>query len=72
MDDVSLDNLSFSPIPKYRRRLPGHLVQELSSGCSKVIWVKQVEAYNRVVHDIYRRLVNFGLAFEVKKARRLH
>ncbi|KAI5330933.1 PREDICTED: homeobox-leucine zipper [Prunus dulcis] len=65
--DVSLDNLRPSPISRSRRRPSGCLIQELPNGYSKVIWVEHVEVDDRSVHNIYRPLVNSGLAFGAKR-----
>ncbi|GMH05335.1 hypothetical protein Nepgr_007175 [Nepenthes gracilis] len=65
--DVSLDNLRTSPASRCRRRPSGCLIQELPNGYSKVIWVEHVEVDDRVVHSIYRALVNSGLAFGAKR-----
>ncbi|XP_057962912.1 homeobox-leucine zipper protein MERISTEM L1-like [Malania oleifera] len=65
--DVSLDNLRPSPIPRCRRRPSGCLIQELPNGYSKVIWVEHVEVDDRAVHNLYRSLVNSGLAFGAKR-----
>nr|CAN62139.1 hypothetical protein VITISV_039239 [Vitis vinifera] len=65
--DVSLDNLRSGPITRNRRRPSGCLIQELPNGYSKVIWVEHVEVDDRAVHNIYRPLVNSGLAFGAKR-----
>uniref|UniRef100_A0A5B7A2M5 Putative homeobox-leucine zipper protein MERISTEM L1-like n=2 Tax=Davidia involucrata TaxID=16924 RepID=A0A5B7A2M5_DAVIN len=65
--DVSLDNLRPSSISRCRRRPSGCLIQELPNGYSKVIWVEHVEMDDRAVHNIYRLLVNSGLAFGAKR-----
>ncbi|KAK9268043.1 hypothetical protein L1049_010482 [Liquidambar formosana] len=65
--DVSLDNLRPSPISRSRRRPSGCLIQELPNGYSKVIWVEHVEVDDRGVHNLYRQLVNSGLAFGAKR-----
>ncbi|GMN49839.1 hypothetical protein TIFTF001_019002 [Ficus carica] len=76
--DVSLDNLRPSPISRSRRRPSGCLIQELPNGYSKaippfllslisVIWVEHVEVDDRAVHNIYKPLVNSGLAFGAKR-----
>ncbi|KAB2637548.1 homeobox-leucine zipper protein MERISTEM L1-like [Pyrus ussuriensis x Pyrus communis] len=65
--DVSLDNLRPSPISRSRRRPSGCLIQELPNGYSKVTWVEHVEVDDRAVHNIYRPLVNSGLAFGAKR-----
>ncbi|XP_021719656.1 homeobox-leucine zipper protein PROTODERMAL FACTOR 2-like [Chenopodium quinoa] len=65
--DVSLDGLRPSPIPRCRRRPSGCLIQELPNGYSKVMWVEHVEVDDRAVHNIYRALVNSGLAFGAKR-----
>ncbi|KAK8612485.1 hypothetical protein V6N13_092600 [Hibiscus sabdariffa] len=65
--DVSLDNLRPNPVSKCRRRPSGCLIQELPNGYSKVIWVEHVEVDDRGVHNIYRAVVNSGLAFGAKR-----
>ncbi|XP_062088970.1 homeobox-leucine zipper protein MERISTEM L1-like [Humulus lupulus] len=65
--DVSLDNLRPSPISRSRRRPSGCLIQELPNGYSKVIWVEHVEVDDRAVHNIYKPLVNSGIAFGAKR-----
>ncbi|XP_043689446.1 homeobox-leucine zipper protein ROC2-like [Telopea speciosissima] len=65
--DVSLDNLRPNPGTKCRRRPSGCLIQEMPNGYSKVIWVEHVEVDDRAVHNIYRPLVNSGLAFGAKR-----
>ncbi|KAE8714912.1 Homeobox-leucine zipper protein MERISTEM L1 [Hibiscus syriacus] len=65
--DVSLDNLRSNPVTKYRRRPSGCLIQESPNGYSKVIWVEHVEVDDRAVHNIYRPVVNSGLAFGAKR-----
>ncbi|KAL6990809.1 Homeobox-leucine zipper protein PROTODERMAL FACTOR 2 [Sarracenia purpurea var. burkii] len=65
--DVSLDNLRPSAISRCRRRPSGCLIQELPNGYSKVIWIEHIEVDDRGVHNIYRPLVNSGLAFGAKR-----
>lgn len=65
--DVSLDVLRPSPVPRCRRRPSGCLIQELPNGYSKVIWVEHAEVDDRAVHNIYRALVNTGLAYGAKR-----
>ncbi|KAI3800309.1 hypothetical protein L1987_28396 [Smallanthus sonchifolius] len=49
------------------RRPSGCLIQELPNGYSKVTWVEHVEIDDGAVHDIYKVLVNSGLAFDAKR-----
>nr|GEV73703.1 homeobox-leucine zipper protein meristem L1-like [Tanacetum cinerariifolium] len=65
--DVSLDNLRPSVMSRSRRRPSGCLIQELPNGYSKVTWVEHVEFDDRAIHDIYRSLVNSGLAFGAQR-----
>ncbi|CAL9207583.1 unnamed protein product [Musa hybrid cultivar] len=65
--DVSLDSLRPSPVLRCRRRPSGCLIQEMPNGYSKVTWVEHVEVDDRSVHNIYRPLVNSGLAFGAKR-----
>ncbi|CAO2187258.1 unnamed protein product [Urochloa humidicola] len=65
--DVSLDSLRPSPVVKCRRRPSGCLIQEMPNGYSKVTWVEHVEVDDRSVHNLYKPLVNSGLAFGAKR-----
>nr|XP_018685149.1 PREDICTED: homeobox-leucine zipper protein ROC2-like isoform X1 [Musa acuminata subsp. malaccensis] len=65
--DVSLDSLRPSPVLRCRRRPSGCLIQELPNGYSKVTWVEHVEVDDRSVHNLYKPLVNSGLAFGAKR-----
>ncbi|CAI9292603.1 unnamed protein product [Lactuca saligna] len=65
--DVSMDNMGSSSISRCRRRPSGCLIQELPNGYSKVTWIEHVEVDNGDVHDIYKVLVNSGLAFGAKR-----
>uniref|UniRef100_A0ACD5V260 Uncharacterized protein n=1 Tax=Avena sativa TaxID=4498 RepID=A0ACD5V260_AVESA len=62
--DVSLDTLQGI---KCRRRPSGCLIQEAPNGYSKVTWVEHVEVDDRAVHNIYKLLVNSGLAFGARR-----
>ncbi|KAK7280177.1 hypothetical protein RJT34_25239 [Clitoria ternatea] len=65
--DVSLDHLRPSATSRSRRRPSGCLIQELPNGYSKVTWVEHVEVDDRAVHNLYKLLVNSGLAFGAKR-----
>ncbi|XP_062226827.1 homeobox-leucine zipper protein ROC2-like [Phragmites australis] len=65
--DVSLDSLRPSSVLKCRRRPSGCLIQEMPNGYSKVTWVEHVEVDDRSVHNIYKMLVNSGLAFGARR-----
>nr|XP_016486479.1 PREDICTED: homeobox-leucine zipper protein MERISTEM L1-like [Nicotiana tabacum]XP_016486480.1 PREDICTED: homeobox-leucine zipper protein MERISTEM L1-like [Nicotiana tabacum] len=65
--DVSLDNLRPTSTSRCRRRPSGCLIQELPNGYSKVTWIEHIEVDDRAVHNIYRPLVNSGLAFGAKR-----
>ncbi|KAJ8567804.1 hypothetical protein K7X08_020012 [Anisodus acutangulus] len=65
--DVSLDNLQPTSVSRGRRRPSGCLIQELPNGYSKVMWIEHVEVDDTAVHNIYRPLVNSGLAFGAKR-----
>ncbi|XP_078176453.1 homeobox-leucine zipper protein ROC2-like [Carex rostrata] len=65
--DVSLDGLRPGPTVRCRRRPSGCLIQEMPNGYSKVTWVEHVEADDRAVHNLYKPLVNSGLAFGAKR-----
>ncbi|CAL9057805.1 unnamed protein product [Musa banksii] len=61
--DVSLDTLRPPLVARCRRRPSGCLIQEMPNGYSKVTWVEHAEVDDGSVHDIYKPLVNSGLAF---------
>ncbi|CAL5070133.1 unnamed protein product [Urochloa decumbens] len=65
--DVSLDSLRPGSALKCRRRPSGCLIQEMPNGYSKVTWVEHVEVDDRSVHNIYKLLVNSGLAFGARR-----
>ncbi|XP_022877991.1 homeobox-leucine zipper protein MERISTEM L1-like [Olea europaea var. sylvestris] len=65
--DVSLDNLRDASVSRCRRRPSGCLIQDLPNGYSKVTWVEHVEVDDRAVHNIYKPLVNSGLAFGARR-----
>ncbi|CAN4078318.1 unnamed protein product [Withania somnifera] len=65
--DVSLDNLRPTSGTQCRRRPSGCLIKELPNGYSKITWVEHVEVDEKAVHDIYKPLVNSGLAFGAKR-----
>nr|CAB3485830.1 unnamed protein product [Digitaria exilis] len=65
--DVSLDSLRPGSVLKCRRRPSGCLIQEMPNGYSKVTWVEHVEVDDRSVHNIYKPLVNSGLAFGARR-----
>jgi homeobox-leucine zipper protein len=67
--DVSLDGLrSAAARGHFRRRASGCLIQEMPNGYSKVTWVEHVEAGDdAMVHDLYKPLVNSGLAFGARR-----
>ncbi|KAJ3698612.1 hypothetical protein LUZ61_002317 [Rhynchospora tenuis] len=65
--DVSLDSLRGNPVSRCRRRPSGCLIQEMPNGYSKVTWVEHIEVDDRSVHNLYKPLVNSGLAFGAKR-----
>nr|CAB3488346.1 unnamed protein product [Digitaria exilis] len=65
--DVSLDSLRPGSVLKCRRRPSGCLIQEMPNGYSKVTWVEHVEVDDRSLHNIYKLLVNSGLAFGARR-----
>ncbi|TMW82597.1 hypothetical protein EJD97_005570 [Solanum chilense] len=65
--DVSLENLRSTSVSRCRRRPSGCVIQELPNGYSKVTWIEHVEVDDRAVNNIYRPLVDSGLAFGAKR-----
>ncbi|XP_038705175.1 homeobox-leucine zipper protein MERISTEM L1-like [Tripterygium wilfordii] len=62
--DVSLE----SPISRCHRRPSGCLIQEMTSGYSKVTWVEHVEVQelDEGVDDLYKQLLSSGHVFVAK------
>ncbi|KAK7391031.1 hypothetical protein VNO78_19323 [Psophocarpus tetragonolobus] len=65
--DYSMDHLRPTAMTRSRRRPSGCLIQEMPNGYSKVTWVEHVELEDNEVHDLYKILVNSGLAFGAKR-----
>ncbi|XP_040382879.1 homeobox-leucine zipper protein ROC7 [Oryza brachyantha] len=69
--DVSLDGLRSGGCPPavrgHRRRPSGCLIQEMPNGYSKVTWVEHVEADDQMVHNLYKPVVNSGMAFGARR-----
>ncbi|CAL5406333.1 unnamed protein product [Camellia sinensis] len=65
--DASVESLRPSLLVKNRRRPSGCLIQDLPNGYTKVTWIEHVEVDVRGVSNIYRPLVNCGLAFGAKR-----
>ncbi|KAH7366500.1 hypothetical protein KP509_18G081400 [Ceratopteris richardii] len=61
--DVSIDSLHGNMSLRCRRRPSGCIIEEMSSGYSKVTWVEHIEADPRGVHGIFQHYVNSGLAY---------
>ncbi|XP_076959401.1 homeobox-leucine zipper protein PROTODERMAL FACTOR 2-like [Bidens hawaiensis] len=64
--NISLDDLR-SMRSRCRRRPSGCLIHGMLNGYSKVTWVEHLEVDDAAVHDIYKVLVNSGLAFGAKR-----
>ncbi|XP_076923041.1 homeobox-leucine zipper protein PROTODERMAL FACTOR 2-like isoform X2 [Bidens hawaiensis] len=64
--DVSLDDLR-SMRSRCRRRPSGCLIHGMLNGYSKVTWVEHLEVDDGAVDDLYKVLVNSGLAFGAKR-----
>ncbi|XP_058220303.1 homeobox-leucine zipper protein HDG2-like isoform X2 [Rhododendron vialii] len=65
--DFSPDSLHPAALARCRRRPSGCLIQEMPNGYSKVTWVEHVEVDDSGTLNIYRPLVNSGLAFGAKR-----
>ncbi|XP_019250149.1 PREDICTED: homeobox-leucine zipper protein HDG2-like isoform X2 [Nicotiana attenuata] len=65
--DVSLDYLRATPTASCRRRPSGCLIQAMPNGYSKVTWIEHVEADDIAIYNIYKPLLNSGLAFGAKR-----
>ncbi|XP_009802526.1 homeobox-leucine zipper protein HDG2-like isoform X1 [Nicotiana tabacum] len=65
--DVSLDYLRPIPTASCQRRPSGCLIQAMPNGYSKVTWMEHVEADDTAIYNIYKPLLNSGLAFGAKR-----
>ncbi|XP_019441536.1 PREDICTED: homeobox-leucine zipper protein MERISTEM L1-like isoform X2 [Lupinus angustifolius] len=65
--DVSLDDIRPNAISTCRRRPSGCLIQDLSSGYSKVTWIEHVEVDERTSYNLYENFVNSGFGFGAKR-----
>ncbi|KAJ7529433.1 hypothetical protein O6H91_15G050200 [Diphasiastrum complanatum] len=68
--DVSVDVLRDNPPPslmRCRRRPSGYLIQDMPNGYSKVTVLDHVEYDDRAVNNMYRALVNSGMAFGAQR-----
>ncbi|KAL3631569.1 hypothetical protein CASFOL_024553 [Castilleja foliolosa] len=66
--DVSLDQLVHSnPLVSCRKRPSGCIVQQMSNGHSKIIWVEHMEVEDGGAQSIYKPLITAGLAFGAKR-----
>jgi homeobox-leucine zipper protein len=69
--DVSVDGLSSSigmhSKSKCQKRPSGCLIQDLSNGCSQIIWVEHVDVLDLKIHYTHTPLVNSGLAFGARR-----
>ncbi|XP_039142308.1 homeobox-leucine zipper protein ROC3 [Dioscorea cayenensis subsp. rotundata] len=60
--DCFQNNLQL-PIPHYRRRPSGCVIQDMPNGYSRVMWVEHGEVEDKPVHQIFQQFVNSGAAF---------
>lgn len=70
ISDVSIQYPKDSLVPSLtKRRLPsGCLIQDLSNGYSKVVWVEHMEIEEKnPVHQLYHDLVDSGIAFGAQR-----
>ncbi|XP_077234598.1 homeobox-leucine zipper protein ANTHOCYANINLESS 2-like isoform X2 [Tasmannia lanceolata] len=69
--DVSIDSIRGNPTGTAYlncRRLPsGCVVQDMPNGYSKVTWVEHAEYAECAVHQLYRHLLNSGMAFGAQR-----
>ncbi|KAL3840704.1 hypothetical protein ACJIZ3_025295 [Penstemon smallii] len=64
--DVSLVPTQ-TPVVICRKRPSGCVIQRMQNGYLKVTWVEHVEVEDKGVNNIYKPLVNSGLAFGAKR-----
>ncbi|KAM3320049.1 homeobox-leucine zipper protein ROC5 isoform X1 [Capsicum chacoense] len=69
--DVSVDAIQEGSQPREAgncRRLPsGCIVQDLSNGYSKVIWIEHMEYDESTIHHYYRAFIKSGLGFGAQR-----
>ncbi|GAB4834776.1 hypothetical protein Ancab_033044 [Ancistrocladus abbreviatus] len=69
--DFPVDNFHGSlqlPIPKYRRRPSGCIIQDMPNGYSRLTWVEHAEVIEeKPVHQIFNPYVNSGMAFGAQR-----
>ncbi|MCD9561549.1 hypothetical protein HAX54_020716 [Datura stramonium] len=61
--DVSLDHILTT---RCWKRPSGCLIKAMPNGYSKVTWIKHVEVDGTSIHNIYKPIINSGLAFGPK------
>ncbi|XP_020247870.1 homeobox-leucine zipper protein ROC3-like isoform X1 [Asparagus officinalis] len=51
------------PLPRYRRRPSGCIIQDMPNGYARVMWVEHAEIEDKPVHNVFDQLVSSGVAF---------
>lgn len=67
LNATSASSSSSSTASRTNRRPSGCLIETLPNGLTKVTWIENVEVDDQVVQNIYKPLVNSGLAFGAKR-----
>ncbi|RHN53273.1 putative transcription factor & lipid binding HD-SAD family [Medicago truncatula] len=67
LNAASASSSSSSTASRTNRRPSGCLIETLPNGLTKVTWIENVEVDDQVVQNIYKPLVNSGLAFGAKR-----
>ncbi|KAI4372382.1 hypothetical protein MLD38_010620 [Melastoma candidum] len=62
-----LDNLPAPPLPRYRRRPSGCVIQDMPNGYSRVTWVEHAEIEEKPVYPLFSQLVESGAAFGAQR-----
>ncbi|KAI4371518.1 hypothetical protein MLD38_019743 [Melastoma candidum] len=62
-----LDNLPPPPLPRYRRRPSGCVIQDMPNGYSRVTWVEHAEIEEKPVYPLFSQLVESGAAFGAQR-----
>lgn len=68
--DVSVDSLRGNPpasLLRCRKRPSGCVIEETSTGFSKVTWVEHMEADDKGIHPCFLPLVNSGMGFGAQR-----
>ncbi|KAI0495737.1 hypothetical protein KFK09_022040 [Dendrobium nobile] len=68
ISDISIHSPKVNIIPCTKRLPSGCLIQDMTNGYSKIVWVEHMEIEEKnPVHQLYRDLVDSGMAFGAQR-----